>query len=617
MQKVANNHDLIIYVPDAPKLCWLKECCEQIKTKDKAFMEYVIVAVLVLLAAMLVWFVTHRIEGLKAEKRAGELCGEYEQRLAQQKVSYENELGSLKSAGEHALIEQKDAYEQKLNAQSFELASKDMELKAKDSSLAIVSESKSEQKSSYEKAIAEQKEAYERKFGELAAQNDKLISELKEQNAKALEEQRSRYEQTLAEVKDNQAKALAQMKENYEKTIAVNNENYAQTIREFKENQAKASEEQRKNYEATVAELKESQARTIEVTKNEMALQNEKLMKEREESLKKEAEETMRNITGALNKDINAMREKVEAQMKAHTEESTAIKTKFEETVNNLRSQTEKINTQAANLASALKGRNKMQGIFGETILANIFKQEGLEEGRDYESEFYLRDSKGNIIVNEESGKRMRPDFALHFPDNTDILVDSKVSLTALADYFAADTEEARKDASRRNFESVLNHIAELNGKEYQRYVKGRKTLDYVIMFIPNYGAYQLAKQENPNIFKEAFEKNVLITTEETLLPFLRLIRSAWIQKKTMDNVKDIMEGARKMLDRVAIFCTENAKLEASLEKVVNDFKTNTSRLVTGKQSIVRAANEVLGCGVALSSGKELPKASAAELPED
>ena len=606
MQKVANNHDLIIYVPDAPKLCWLNEYCEQIKTKDKAFMEYVIVVVLILLVAVLVWFVTHKIEGLKAEKRAGELSGEYEQRLAQQKVSYENELGSLKSAGEHALIEQKDAYEQKLNAQSFELASKDMELKAKDSSLAIVSESKSEQKSSYEKAIAEQKEAYERKLGELAAQNDKLISELKEQNAKALEEQRSRYEQTLAEVKDNQAKALAQMKENYERTI-----------REFKENQARTSEEQRKNYEATVAELKESQAKTIEVTKNEMALQNEKLMKEREESLKKEAEETMRNITGALNKDINAMREKVEAQMKAHTEESTAIKTKFEETVNNLRSQTEKINTQAANLASALKGRNKMQGIFGETILANILKQEGLEEGRDYEAEFYLRDSKGNIIVNEESGKRMRPDFALHFPDNTDILVDSKVSLTALADYFAADTEEARKDASRRNLESVLNHIAELNGKEYQRYVKGRKTLDYVIMFIPNYGAYQLAKQENPNIFKEAFEKNVLITTEETLLPFLRLIRSAWIQKKTMDNVKDIMEGARKMLDRVAIFCTENAKLEASLEKVVNDFKTNTSRLVTGKQSIVRAANEVLGCGVALSSGKELPKASAAELPEN
>lgn len=600
-------------------------------------MEYVIVAVLILLVAALVWFVTHRIEGLKAEKRAGELSGEYEQRLAQQKSSYENELGSLKSAGEHALIEQKDAYEQKLNAQSFELASKDMELKARDSSLAMVSESKSEQKDSYEKALAQQKEAYERKLQELSEQNTKLVSELKEQNDKALVEQRSRYEQalvelkehqaklleeqrnsyeqTLAEVKDNQTKALAQMKENYEKTIAVNNENYAQTIREFKENQAKASEEQRKHYEVTIAELKESQARTIEVTKNEMALQNEKLMKEREESLKKEAEETMRNITGALNKDINAMREKVEAQMKAHTEESTAIKTKFEETVNNLRSQTEKINTQAANLASALKGRNKMQGIFGETILANILKQEGLEEGRDYEAEFYLRDAKGNIIVNEESGKRMRPDFALHFPDNTDILVDSKVSLTALADYFAAETEEARKDAAHRNLESVLNHIAELNGKEYQRYVKGRKTLDYVIMFIPNYGAYQLAKQENPNIFKEAFEKNVLITTEETLLPFLRLIRSAWIQKKTMDNVKDIMEGARKMLDRVAIFCTENAKLEASLEKVVNDFKTNTSRLVTGKQSIVRAANEVLGCGVALSSGKELPPVQATEIP--
>lgn len=599
--------------------------------------------VAVLLAAVLVWFVTHRIEVLKADKRVGELSGEYEQRLAQQKASYENELGSLKSAGEHALIEQKDAFEQKLNAQRLELASKDMELKAKDSSLASITESKAEQKASYEKTLAEQKDAYERKLQELAGQNakaiaeqrnsyEKTLAEVKEQQTKLVEEQRLRYEQTLAEVKGNQEKSQAEVKENYEKTIAVNNENYAKTINELKENQtkivleqrgnfeatiaelkenqAKTIEEQKKNYETTLAELKESQTRIIEATRNEMALQNEKLMKEREESLKKEAVETMSNITGALNKDINAMREKVEAQMKAHTEESTAIKIKFEETVSNLRSQTEKINAQAANLASALKGKNKMQGIFGETILANILKQEGLEEGRDYEAEFYLRDAKGNIIVNEDSGKRMRPDFALHFPDNTDILVDSKVSLTALADYFAADTDAERKDAARRNLESVLNHIAELNGKEYQRYVKGRKTLDYVIMFIPNYGAYQLAKQEDPNVFKKAFEQGVLITTEETLLPFLRLIRSAWIQKKTMDNVKDIMDGARKMLDRVALFCTENAKLEASLERVLADFKTNSSRLVDGKQSIVRAANEVLGCGVALSPGKELPASS-------
>lgn len=566
--------------------------------------------VAVLLAAVLVWFVTHRIEVLKADKRVGELSGEYEQRLAQQKASYENELGSLKSAGEHALIEQKDAFEQKLNAQRLELASKDMELKAKDSSLASVTESKAEQKASYEKTLAEQKDAYERKLQELAGQNakaiaeqrnsyEKTLAEVKEQQTKLVEEQRLRYEQTLAEVKENQTKIVLEQRGNFEATIA-----------ELKENQAKTIEEQKKNYETTLAELKESQTRIIEATRNEMALQNEKLMKEREESLKKEAVETMSNITGALNKDINAMREKVEAQMKAHTEESTAIKIKFEETVSNLRSQTEKINAQAANLASALKGKNKMQGIFGETILANILKQEGLEEGRDYEAEFYLRDAKGNIIVNEDSGKRMRPDFALHFPDNTDILVDSKVSLTALADYFAADTDAERKDAARRNLESVLNHIAELNGKEYQRYVKGRKTLDYVIMFIPNYGAYQLAKQEDPNVFKKAFEQGVLITTEETLLPFLRLIRSAWIQKKTMDNVKDIMDGARKMLDRVALFCTENAKLEASLERVLADFKTNSSRLVDGKQSIVRAANEVLGCGVALSPGKELPASS-------
>ena len=349
-------------------------------------------------------------------------------------------------------------------------------------------------------------------------------------------------------------------------------------------------------------------AQVLTATKNELSLENEKQLQAREESLRREAAETMRALTGGLDKDIREMKEAFEAQKRAHAAESSAIKTQFEQTVRHLKEQTDAIGTQAGDLASALKGQNKMQGIFGETILENLLQAEGLRPGRDYESEFWLRDKAGNIIHNELTDKKMRPDFALHYPDSTDVIIDAKVSLTALSDYFSAEDDTARADASRRNLQSVLSHVQELAGKEYQKYIVGRKTLDYVLMFIPNYGAWQLAKQEDPDLFTKALAQNVLITTEETLLPFLRLIRSAWIQKDQMENMAEIVAGAQKMLDRVAIFCEKNAEVENALRTTLHKMEENTKRLVDGRQSIARAAQEVLACGVSPSPGKTLPE---------
>lgn len=366
------------------------------------------------------------------------------------------------------------------------------------------------------------------------------------------------------------------------------------------------SQESRMHREA-IETLKESQSQMLDATKKELALESERHLKEREESLKKQAEETLRNITGGLDKDIRDMKEAFSAQQKSHTEESSSIKTKFDETVTNLRLQAEAISSQAGDLTRALRGQNKMQGNFGETILENILKAEGLQVGRDYETEVYLRDKRGNIVSNDETGRRMRPDFVLHYPDSTDILLDSKVSLSALADYFGTDDAQARAEASKRNLQSVLKHIDELTGKEYQKYVIGRKTLDYVIMFIPNYGAWQLAKQEDPEIFSKAFSQNVLITTEETLIPFLRLIRTAWVQKERMEKMEEIVATASKIVDRVAAFSKAQTEVERSMESTLSKLKENGKRLVDGQQSIVGAARKLMDCGVPISPNKELP----------
>ena len=380
----------------------------------------------------------------------------------------------------------------------------------------------------------------------------------------------------------------------------------------------RAMDEVKAGHEKAIAELKEGQQKAIDAARTALALENEKTLKAREEALKQEAAETMKTITGGLDRNIQEMKAAFEAQKKSQAEESSAIKTQFAETVRHLKEQTDTIGNKAETLASALKGQNKMQGIFGETILENILKAEGLREGHDYDAEFWLRDRKGNLIQNEETGRHMRPDFALHFPDDTDILIDSKVSLSALADYFDAETPEERAAAARRNLESIRSHIKELTSKEYQKYVEGRKTLDYVIMFIPNYGAYQLAKQEDPDVFAEAFRQNILITTEETLIPFLRLIRTAWVQMEQMENITEIVKAAEDMVERVGLFCRYNAALENDLQKVLDGFRENTNRLVDGKQSIVKAAYRAIGHGIAAPAGKNaLPALNAPLSAED
>lgn len=448
---------------------------------------------------------------------------------------------------------------------------------------------------------------YKAEIQRLKAELDMAGAKL--ENAAALAQQSEKhYEQRCAQIKEDAEKQLLVLREENREALLRAKAEYEKHLALAKSEHEKHLALTMENNEKAINELKESQKRLLEAARNELALENEKLLKAREESLRAEAAKTMKEVTGSLDKDIRDMKESFEKQREAHISASTSIRTKFDETVKNLSERTEAIGNKAEDLAMALKGKNKMQGNWGETILENLLKQEGFKPGRDYDSEYVLRDKDGNVVSNVDSGKKMRPDFALHFPDDTDVIVDSKVSLTALADYFAAQDEEGRNDASRRNLESVMSHVNELAAKEYQRYVFGRNTLDYTIMFIPNIGAYQLAKQEDPDIFSKAFAKNVLITTEETLLPFLRLIRSAWIQKQQFENMEQIIATAESLVKRVGMFCSENAKLQNQLATAVKTLEENTKRLSGGRQSILKAANDLVALGVRQDSKYALPQ---------
>ena len=186
--------------------------------------------------------------------------------------------------------------------------------------------------------------------------------------------------------------------------------------------------------------------RQLDAVKAQMSAETEKLLKQREEALNAQAEQTFKTLMGPLGKDLKAMQESFDAQKRSQTEGTASLKTAVEQAVKHLQDQTQAIGSKADNLASALKGQNKMAGTWGEVILYNMLLNEGMEEGRDFDREETLRDAMGNTLYNEDSGKRMRPDYILHYPDKTEVIVDAKTSMEALSDWFEAP-DAARKAA--------------------------------------------------------------------------------------------------------------------------------------------------------------------------
>ncbi len=384
---------------------------------------------------------------------------------------------------------------------------------------------------------------------------------------------------------------------------------HEQAIALLRQSGEEALRREREAHEASLKQQKATFGEQLDAIRSQMTAETEKLLKQREEALQEKARETFQTLAGPLGKDLKAMQESFEAQKKSQTEGTATLKTAMEHAVKQLQDQTSAIGSKADNLAQALKGQNKMTGIWGETVLYNMLVAEGMEEGRDFDREETLRDAQGSIVYNEDSGKRMRPDFILHYPDRTEVIVDAKTSMEALSDWFSAEDPVQKEDAARRNLAAIRAQVKSLADKRYQDYVReGCKTLDYVIMFIPNYGALQLAKSLVPGIFNEAYRQGVLITTEETLMPFLRMIRTAWIHYDQARNQEKIIKAAQAMVDRVADFAKAHAAMGDKLHAALEEYDKVSAKIGDSGQSILVSARQLLKLGVPRNPKKPLPE---------
>lgn len=377
----------------------------------------------------------------------------------------------------------------------------------------------------------------------------------------------------------------------------------------------------REHYEKTLSDIRQAHQQSLRdqlaALRSEMTARTEEMLRQREEALTRKAQETFSALSGNLGKSMESMKLSFEQNKQAQVSVSASLRADLENAVKNLNEQTRTIGSKADRLADALRGGNKMQGCWGETILNNLLLQEGLVEGRDFDREATLRDETGIVLRNEESGKRMRPDFILHFPDKVDVVVDSKVSLEALSDYFAACDEAARQDAAKRNLQAIRAHVKALSDKAYAQHIRnGRRSLGYVLMFVPNYAALQLARLSDPDIFRKAYADNVLITSEETLMPFLRTIRTAWFNVEQVRNQEKIVKAAQTMIERVADFARIHAELGDRLDKAADAYRRCDRKLREGGQSILTSARQVVGFGIPENPKKPLPSAEDV-LPEE
>lgn len=409
------------------------------------------------------------------------------------------------------------------------------------------------------------------------------------------------FSMALKSARSEKEQALALLRDSYERTLTELKDSHAREVSELKNSYEKSIAEQKKSHEDTLAQQ-------LETVKAQVTAESEKMLKAREEELEKRARQTFEAITGGLDKNIKDMKEAFELNRKTHTETSLSLKENLESAVKHLREQTLSIGDKADSLADALRGRNKTQGNWGEIILDNLFTNEGMREGRDYDKEETLRDEHGQIVMNEDTSKRMRPDYILHYPDGNDVIVDSKVVLTAADDYFRATDEATKADAMARNLAAIKDQVKNLAKKDYSRYLNpGHKMLDYVIMFVPVYSALRLAYEADRNLWHDAYRQGVLITTEETLMPFLRMIRIAWTSHEQVANQQQIISTAETILARVSDFCTAHAKMGKKLEEAMDQYEACDKKIRDRGQSIVGAANKLIQLGVPRNAKKLLP----------
>ncbi len=294
--------------------------------------------------------------------------------------------------------------------------------------------------------------------------------------------------------------------------------------------------------------------------------------------------ESMTAILAPLQTDLNGFRQKVEEVYVNETKERSALA----EQVRLLSELNGTLRDETNSLTRALKGDNKAQGDWGEMILDQLLTNSGLMEGEHY--------TRQATQLNEEGG-RVIPDVVLHLPQERDIVVDSKVSLTAYSEY-VAETDPARRDALlEAHVASVKAHVKGLGEKRYQDLYK-LTSVDFVLMFMPLEGAFMAAITTQRDLFQYAHDKNILIVSPSTLLFVVRTIAHVWRQEAQSRNAIDIAERGAKLYDKFVAFSEDLLDVGRHLDRANKSYEGARKKLSEGNGNLITQVKQLETLGV-------------------
>lgn len=368
--------------------------------------------------------------------------------------------------------------------------------------------------------------------------------------------------------------------------------------RRRQEEQLRQREESQQEQLRQRQEMEERHRKDLE----QMKLVFENMAARNNETFKARSAETISELL----KPVQEKFAEFSAAVKDSQEKSIDRHSRLEQKIQELDSRSVAVGNEARNLANALTGYSKVQGDFGEMLLADVLKNAGLTEGIHFVTQNVITDESGREI-RSEGGRTMIPDVMVNYPDDTVVIIDSKVSLKAYNDYMAADTVEQRAALAKAHVESVRSHVDELKTKAYASYIPDNKRkVDFNIMFIPVEGAFRLLLEQDPRLWQVAKDNNVLIVSQMTLVIVLNMIRMSWKQHEQEKNIADVYKTAEELMAQLRAWMESYVKIGESLEKASAAYEDSKRKLVDSNQSVIKKIGklEKLGAAPRRSGGK-------------
>ena len=378
----------------------------------------------------------------------------------------------------------------------------------------------------------------------------------------------------------------ASLKAYYEKQIAETKENNEKQLAAAKESNDKQLE--------TIKELNKVQLETqIKLIKEQIQTTSENILKSRQEELGKSNKEQVSKIISPIEQGLEEMRKALHQNQKDHQEALNKLDATIKANMENSAS----LGESADRLTRALTGDVKIQGNFGELKLKQLLEDLGLKDGEQYSSQTHLRDKFGNLIKDDE-GKGLIPDFILHFPNNREVIVDSKMSFTAYERYVNSENEEERSQYLKEHIISVRAQVERLAKKDYSKYLlEGYSKLNFVIMYIHTDGALNLALLNDTALWKEAYDKGVLILGPQTMYMNLRILELMWTQNRQIHNQEAMIKAANMVIERTQDFASRFADVEKKMTDTVKSMESLKVTTSDGGKSIVKAARDLIAAG--------------------